>query len=48
MVDAAEMYAKGLPPEHGGTLDQAADFVKACRVVWNEESRCKRELTVDS
>lgn len=43
-VDAAEMYAKGLPPEHGGTLDQAADFVKACRVVWNEEARCKAEV----
>jgi hypothetical protein len=41
MVDAAEMYEKGLPPVHGGTLDQAADFVRACRAVWNEEARCK-------
>ena len=44
MLDAAEMYAKGLPPEHGGTLDQAADFVKAARVVWNEEARAKRMI----
>jgi len=47
MLDAAELYEKGLPPEHGGTLDQAADFVRAARFVWNEEARCKRQLTGD-
>ena len=44
MVDAAAMYEKGLPPEHGGTLDQAADFVRACRAVWHEEARVKAEV----
>jgi hypothetical protein len=48
MVDAAEMYAKGLPPVHGGTLDQAADFARACRTVWNEEARAKAQLTRDN
>ena len=43
IVRAAELYDKGLAPEPGGTLDQAADFVRATRFVWSEQARCRAE-----
>jgi len=42
-IDAAEMLEKGLPPEHGGMLDQAADFIRAARFVWAEQARCRAQ-----
>ncbi len=41
LLDYAELYRKGLPPEPGGALDQAAGFTLACRIVWAEQERMK-------
>jgi len=40
----AEMTRNGLPPVHGGALDQAAKFLDACRFVWAEQKRHRLEL----
>ena len=45
LLDYAELYRKGLPPEPGGALDQAEGFMDACRVVWSQEERLKTLLT---
>jgi len=44
LLHYAELYRKGLPPEPGGALDQAAGFAAACRFVWAEQARLKAEL----
>ena len=36
-VELAGMMRKGLPPVAGGALDQAEQFMEACRAVWAEE-----------
>ena len=43
VLDHAELYAKGLAPEPGGSLDQAACFVSACRFVWAENARIRAD-----
>jgi len=47
LLELAELYKKGLPPVDGGVLDQAADFVTACRFVWSEENIHKKRLGID-
>ena len=42
----AELTKQGLPPVHGGALDQAQKFLDACRFIWAEESYHKVELGV--
>lgn len=38
-IRLAEAYARhGIPPRAGGYLDQAADFVQACHVIWNDDA----------
>jgi len=34
----ADLFAKGLPPDAGGAMDQAAAFVEAARWVWAERA----------
>jgi len=41
VMQYAELYEKGLPPVHGGALDQAYVFTWACRVIWAEENKFK-------
>jgi hypothetical protein len=43
VIEAADLFAKGLPPMAGGTRDQAAAFLTAARIVWAEEARWKAE-----
>ena len=42
----AELTKQGLPPVHGGALDQAQKFLDACRFIWAEISRHKAELKI--
>ena len=42
--DMAELTKQGLPPVHGGALDQAQKFLDACRFIWAEESIHRAEL----
>jgi len=44
VIRYAKLYHKGLPPVHGGALDQAALFIDAAEFVWAEESRHRAEL----
>lgn len=44
LISAADLYAKGMPPVAGGTLDQAYSFVAGCRAVWAEEAAYKARL----
>ena len=44
VIEAAELYEKGLPPVAGGQLDQTASFLSAARFVWSEQSRWKAEM----
>jgi hypothetical protein len=30
----AELAKSGLPPVHGGALDQTLSFIQACRMIW--------------
>jgi len=42
-VSMADLFAEGLPPIAGGSLDQAASFVDAVRTLKSEEQRIKAE-----
>jgi hypothetical protein len=44
LLDYADLYRRGLAPEPGGALDQAAGFVAACRFAWAQQARLKAEL----
>ncbi|HOQ06080.1 MAG TPA: hypothetical protein PKY88_12805 [Anaerohalosphaeraceae bacterium] len=46
VLEAAEMYAKGLPPLQGGMLDQSFSFIRAARLVWAEERFWKNKLGI--
>ena len=48
MIRYAKLYRKGLPPVHGGALDQAAIFIDAAEFIWAEESRHRLELKIRS
>ena len=43
MIDAAELFHKGLPPIAGGTLDQVRAFVHAAAFVRSEQARIRAE-----
>ncbi len=43
-LDYAELYRKGLAPEHGGTLDQLHSFNVYSRFVWGEQDKYDAEL----
>jgi len=45
IVMLAELFKKGLPPVHGGTLDQTEAFLQAARFVWAEQAACEAEAT---
>ena len=42
----AELFEKGLPPVHGGVLDQAQIFLDAARFIWAEQARWRAELGI--
>ena len=42
-IEMARLFAKGIPPIAGGSLDQTAVFLQAARFVWAEESQWKSE-----
>jgi len=44
LLEFADLYAKGLPPIAGGTLDQAKGFTQACSFIWREEEYWKAKL----
>ncbi len=44
----AELTKRGLPPVHGGALDQAKKFLDACTFVWTETARIKAELKLEA
>lgn len=44
LLDYIELYGKGLPPIHGGALDQCHTFLDAARFVMAEEASTKAEL----
>lgn len=41
VIEAAELYEKGLPPIAGGSRDQARWFVSAARFVWSEKAEAQ-------
>lgn len=43
-MEYAELYEKGIPPVHGGAMDQAYIFTQACRVIWADEGVYKPNL----
>ncbi len=43
VIRFAELYKKGLPPVHGGALDQAYCFIRAAEFIFSEIAVCKRE-----
>lgn len=49
-VELAELMRHGLPPVAGGSLDQAAVFVEAARMIWAETAywRAKLRLNAES
>ena len=46
-IHYAGLYKKGLPPIHGGALDQARQFTDACEFIWHEEKFWKSKLRID-
>jgi hypothetical protein len=44
----AELAREGLPPVHGGALDQSQSFIQACRMIWPalEAEKAKRMFGV--
>ncbi len=42
-IELMDLYAKGLPPVAGGTLDQAAWFIRAARYSEHQENLIKAE-----
>jgi len=43
--ELAELFEKGLPPIAGGVLDQAENFLAACRQIETEMSHWQRKRT---
>lgn len=42
VIQYAGLYEKGLPPVHGGVLDQSRRFIELCQIVWREQAHWKR------
>ena len=42
----ADLYKKGLPPIAGGALDQAQNFLMACRFAFGEQAYWKAKLGI--
>ena len=38
VIQMADLYAKGLPPVAGGSLDQSQQFVDAAAFIWRDEN----------
>lgn len=34
VLNFAELAREGLPPVHGGALDQTQSFLQVCRMIW--------------
>ncbi len=43
LLEYADLFRKGCPPEPGGVLDQASAFVTAARFAWSERDRVKAD-----
>ena len=43
VIDLAELYAKGIPPLPGGSLNQMHWFNTAARMIWNETQYWKNK-----
>ncbi len=43
VIAYADLFERGLPPDAGGVLDQAANFVEAARYVWACKARYERD-----
>jgi len=48
VIQYAELYEKGLPPIAGGVLDQAKNFIEACRFIFSEQRHWKNKLGIFS
>jgi len=44
IIEYATLYRKGLPPIHGGALDQAQNFIEVSRFVFREQAYWKNKL----
>lgn len=40
-IELAGLYEKGLPVEHGGSLDQAGIFIATAEFIWQQENQYK-------
>lgn len=47
VMEAAGLYEKGLPLVAGGQLDQPNWFLHACRFLWSDQARLKRQLGIE-
>lgn len=47
-IEMAGFFDKGLPPVHGGVLDQTQIFLDAARFIWAEQARWRAELGITS
>jgi len=47
LLEYAELFRRGLAPEPGGALDQAAAFLRACGFIWGEQQRIEAEIMND-
>lgn len=43
VLSFAELAREGLPPVHGGALDQTQSFLEACRFIWPALDEIKAE-----
>ena len=46
MLEYAKLYGRGLPPVHGGALDQAQNFLAACNFIFSEQAYWKAKLGI--
>lgn len=45
-MQAVKFADRGTWPVGGGLLDQAADFVQACNVIWSDDRTWKAKLKI--
>jgi len=46
VIEYAKLYQKGLPPIHGGALDQAQNFIEVSRFIFREQAYWKNKLEI--